>query len=282
MYSAYILLLPIFILYFIFTIIPVGMSIYLSFTEYSGFGSPKWLKLENYTYILNDSLSIKALFNTLYFTAGTVLFSIVIALLLAVLLNHPLKGRAVFRNIVYLPVVTPMLAVAFVWKFIYDLSPSGLLNYGLSFLGIRSQQWLSNVGFAMPAVISVAVWKVVGYNMVIYLAGLQDIPEQLYEAAEIDGANALHKFLYITIPSLKPVTTFIFITSIIRGFQAFELIYGMTEGGPVNSTMTLAYLIYMRGFRSLNLGGASALAILLGVIVFILSVFYIKAIVKEE
>ncbi|MCL6572047.1 MAG: sugar ABC transporter permease [Bacillus sp. (in: Bacteria)] len=282
MYSAYILLLPIFIFYFIFTIIPVKMSIYLSFTDYSGFNVPKWVGLENYKYIINDPLAIKALFNTIYFAIGTVIFNIIMALLLAVLLNQSLRGRAFFRNIVYLPVVTPMLAAAFVWKFIYDPSPSGLLNYLLSFLGIKSQQWLSDVRFAMLAIIFMSVWKGVGYNMVIYLAGLQGIPEQLYEVAEMDGANFLYKFLYITIPLLKPVTTFIFITSTINAFQAFEQIYGMTEGGPVNSTLTLAYLIYARSFKSLEFGNASALAVLLGILVFIFSIFYIKKIAKEE
>lgn len=282
MYSAYMFLLPILILYFIFTILPVGMSIYLSFTDFSGFGSPKWVGLENYKYTINDTLSKKALFNTIYFAIGSVILNIILALLLAVLLNNPLRGRVILRNIIYLPVVTPMLAAAFVWKFIYDPSPSGLLNYLLSFLGIRAQQWLNDVRFAMPAVILMSVWKGVGYNMVIYLAGLQGIPEQLYEAAELDGATSLYKFLYITIPLLRPVTTFIFITSTISAFQAFEQIYGMTEGGPVNSTLTLAYLIYIRGFRSLRFGDASALSVLLALIVFAFSILYLKKIVKES
>ena len=281
-YSAYIFLSPIFILYFVFTIIPVGMSIYLSFTNYSGFGFPKWIGLDNYRYTINDDLSRKALVNTIYFAVGSVSLNTVLALLLAVLLNHPLKGRAIFRNIIYLPVVTPMLAAAFVWKFIYDPSPSGLLNYLLGFLGIPSQQWLGDVRFAMPAVILMSVWKGVGYNMVIYLAGLQGIPEQLYEAAELDGASSLYKFIYITVPLLKPVTTFIVITSTISAFQAFEQIYGMTEGGPVNSTLTLAYLIYIRGFRSLKFGDASALSVLLAIMVFAFSILYIRRIAKES
>lgn len=282
MYSAYLFLLPIFILYFIFTILPVGMSIRLSFTNYSGFGSPKWIGFDNYKSLIYDTLSRKALFNTVYFTVGCVFLSIILALLLAVLLNRPLKGRAIFRNIIYLPVVTPILAAAFVWKFIYDPSPSGLLNYLMSFVKLPSQQWLGNINLAMPAVIFMSVWKVVGYNMVIYLAGLQGIPTQLYEVAETDGANSFQKFLYITIPLLKPVTTFIFITSTINAFQAFEQIYGMTEGGPVNSTLTLVYLIYIRAFRNLNFGHASALSVMLAVIIFIFSIFYIRIIAKES
>lgn len=282
-YTAYLLLLPVLLLYFMFTVIPVGISIYLSLTEYSGFGTARWVGLENYQDILfNDPLFGRSLINTIYFSIGTVGFGTVIALLLAVLLNQPLRGRSIFRNIFYLPVVTPVLAAAFVWKFILDSSPSGLMNYFLSFFGIRSQQWLSDVRWAMPAVIIMSIWKGLGYNMVIFLAGLQGIPEQYYEAAELDGANSFYKFLYITVPLLKPVTTFIVITSLINAFQAFEQIYGMTEGGPMNSTYTLSYLIYVRAFRSLKFGDASAGAVLLGIIVFILSIFYIKRIVKSE
>jgi len=147
-----------------------------------------------------DDLSRKALVNTIYFAVGSVSLNTVLALLLAVLLNHPLKGRAIFRNIIYLPVSYSYVSSG---KFIYDPSPSGLLNYLLGFLGIPSQQWLGDVRFAMPAVIIMSVWKGVGYNMVIYLAGLQGIPDQLYEAAELDGASSLYKFIYIYCTTIK-------------------------------------------------------------------------------
>jgi len=282
MRAAFLLLIPVFALYIIFVVAPALTTAYLSFTQFSGFGNPTWVGLENFQRVINDSQTQKTLFNTLYFTVGTVFLSIISALFLAVLLNQPLKGRAIFRSIIYLPVVAPMLAVAFVWKFMLDPSPSGLNNYLTNLFGLGAQQWLSNTRLAMPSVILVSVWKALGYKMVIFLAGLQGIPEQLYEAAEIDGANFFQKFLYITIPLLKPVTTFVFITSTINAFQAFEQIYGMTSGGPANSTYTLAYLIYVKGFRSLKFGEASALAVILVFIVFIFSMLYIRQIAKEK
>jgi ABC-type sugar transport system permease subunit len=280
--AAYLLLLIPFSLYIVFVVIPAFYSGYLSFTRYSGFDKPTWVGLRNYRFLLKEPLSLKSLFNTVYFASGTVLLSVVLSLVFAVLLNQPFKGRGLFRTIIYLPVVTPMLAVAFAWKFMLDPSPSGLVNYLFSMVGIESKQWLSNVKLAMPAVIFVSVWKTLGYNMIIYLAGLQEIPISLYEAAEIDGATFWQKFFYITVPLLKPVTIFVLVTSTISAFQAFEQIYGMTEGGPANSTYTLAYLIYVKAFRSLKFGEASALAVMLALIVLGLMSFYIKASFKKD
>jgi len=282
MHAAFLFLIPVFVLYIIFVVSPAISTVYLSFTQFSGFDKPTWIGFENYHRVIGDPQTQKTLFNTLYFTAGTVFLSIILSLLLAVLLNQPLKGRVLYRTIIYLPVVAPMLAVAFVWKFMFDSSPSGLINYLASIFGIEAKQWLSDTRLAMPCVILVSVWKVLGYNMVIFLAGLQGIPSQIYEAAEIDGAGFFQKFFNVTIPLLKPVTTFVFITSTINAFQAFEQIYGMTSGGPANSTYTLAYLIYVKGFRSLKFGEASALGVILVLVVLMLSMFYIKDVVKEK
>jgi len=274
--TAYLFLSPVFLLLLIFVFIPVFVNFYISFTKYSVFEPSRWVGLSNYIFLIQDSSFLQCVVNTLYFMVGTVLPRTALALLLAIVLNRKIRGRAVFRSIFYLPVVTATFAVSFVWIFLYDPSPSGLFNYFLSFIGVAPLEWLGSIKLAMPCIILMSIWKFVGYYMVIFLAGLQGIPEQLYEASRIDGANKVQEFWHITLPLLKPVTLLVLILSLIGASQVFEQIYAMTQGGPGGSTMTIVYKLYITGFRSFYFGRAAAMSFFLVAIVFTLSIINMK------
>lgn len=265
----------------IFFFIPVAAAFVLSFTDFdiyslANFDYAQFIGVRNYERIFNDPLFWTALKNTLYFLLVGGPVSIAVSLVAALLLNSKLvRFKTLFRTAYFAPVVTTLVAVAVVWRFGYH-PRFGLLNYALSFFGIQQIDWLGDPSWAMPAIIIMAVWKNFGYNMIIFIAGLQNIPEELYEAASIDGASAWQQFTSITIPMLAPTTLFITIITMIGYFQLFAEPYVMTQGGPLNSTLSIVLYMYQMGFRWWNMGYSAALAFVLFAIILAASLVQAK------
>ena len=280
-FIPYLFILPAVGLLFIFLFIPVLLSFLISFTNwniytFSNLSKLSFTGLENYIALFKDKVFWKALFNTIIFAGIGVPINIIIALFTAVLLNENfLKGRSFFRASFFMPVITTLVAVAVIWRWIYN-PDYGLLNYVLSQFSIPTQDWLGNTKYALPSLIFMSIWKNFGYNMVIFLAGLQTIPKSLYEASSIDGANKWHQFLYITLPSLKPTMFFVSIMSTIGYLQFFAEPYIMTKGGPLNSTLSVVYYLYQNGFKFYNLGYATSIAYILFVFIFVLTLVQMK------
>jgi multiple sugar transport system permease protein len=274
-WSAYAFLSPMFILMGIFTLFAVGFSLYLSFHQWDILNPAKpYVGLQNYRELKNDAYFRQAVKNTAYFTLGTVPLSVVLGLLIALLLNRQIRGRALFRTLFYLPVVTPLIVSGLIWKWVLD-GDFGLLNYYLGKIGISPQLWLSNPSLAMPSVIMVSVWATVGFTMLVYLAGLQAIPQEYYEAAAVDGAGGWKQFRHITLPLLAPSTFFVTVYLIISSFQVFDQIFVMTNGGPLRATTTVVYYIWQAGFQQFTMGYASAMAYGLFAIIFVFTIIQV-------
>ncbi len=272
--TAYLFLTPALSAIFIFFFIPVIAALLISFTDFSiytlvSWGNLSFVGFENYIKLFDDPLFWKSLGNTFYFVLIAGPLSVFVSLGAALLLNSKLvRFKSIFRLAYFIPVVTTLVAVAIVWRFIYH-PKFGVLNYFLSFFGISEIDWLGDPNWSMPAIILMAVWKNFGYNMIIFIAGLQNIPTHLYEAAEIEGANAWEKFRFITVPMLAPTTLFISIITMIGFFQLFAEPYVMTQGGPLDSTLSIVQYMYQEGFRWWNMGYSAALAFILFLIIFI-------------
>lgn len=265
---AWLFILPAFIGTLIFIIIPVFGSFAISLTRWNMIGSPEFVGINNYIELFQAQDFYLVLWNTFYYAFITTIFGIIIPLILAVAIDRKIKGSGFLKTAYFLPFITPMIVVAIVWAWIFDPN-YGILNW---FLGVGDKiAWLYDKNFAMPAVILVSVWKNIGYNMVIFLAGLQAIPETLNEAAEIDGATGIKKFVKVTLPMLSPTIFFVSIMTTISSFQVFDLIYLMTEGGPQNSTMVMVYWLYKNAFEYFKLGTASAIAYVLFTIILVLT-----------
>ncbi len=267
---AYLFISPQLLGVLLFTIGPVIFAFLLSFSEWNLVAPLKWVGLKNYEVQLNHPIFKKALFNTAYFAFASIPLGIVLSLGLALALNRKMRGLTWYRSIYFLPVVTPMVAVALVWAWLYN-PDFGVINNILLKFGIKGPKWLASTKWAMPSIIFMSVWKGLGYNMVIFLAGLQGIPQHLYEAARIDGATSWKQFRYITLPMLSPATFFVLIMSMIGSFQIFAQSYIMTSGGPANATMVLVLHIYNLAFRYWKMGEASAVAWVLFTIIFIIT-----------
>jgi multiple sugar transport system permease protein len=252
----------------IFFVVPVLAAFVLSFTDFDiyalgNFDFARFVGLKNYAQLLADPLFWKAFRNTLEFLLIGGPLSIGVSLGAALMIQSKLvRWKGFFRTAYFSPVVTTLVAVAVVWRFVYH-PRFGILNYLLSLVGIRGVDWLGDQHWAMPAIILMAVWKNFGYNMVIFIAGIQNIPEELYEAASIDGAGRFAQFRSITIPLLAPTTVYISILTMIGYFQLFAEPYVMTQGGPLNSTLSVVLLMYQQGFRWWNMGYSAALAFVL-------------------
>jgi multiple sugar transport system permease protein len=252
----------------IFFVLPVVAAFLMSFTDFDiyslgNFHYARFIGLNNYFQLLNDPLFWKALKNTMYFLVVGGPLSIAVSLGSALLLQPKmLRLKGFFRTAYFAPVVTTLVAVAVVWRFVYH-PRFGILNYILSLVGIQTIDWLGDPQWAMPAIIVMAVWKNFGYNMIIFIAGLQNIPGELYEAASIDGAARFQQFRSITLPMLAPTTLFVSIITMIGYFQLFAEPYVMTQGGPMNSTLSIVLLMYQQGFRWWNMGYSAALAFVL-------------------
>ncbi len=259
--AAYLYLLPILIGLTVFTAGPILASLGLSFTQYDIGANPRFIGTQNYNEFLNSALFWQVAGNTVYYALLYVPASIAVSLGLALLVEKRIRGIEFFRTIYFLPVVTSMVAAAIIWSWMYN-SDVGLLNYLLSMIGIDGPKWLQNPHWALPAIAIMSIWKNAGYNMMIFLAGLANIPKDYYEAARLDGSSAWSRFLHITLPMLSPVTFFVLVVTTIGAFQVFEQTFVMTNGGPGVSTLTLSYYIWQTAFRFFNLGGASALGYL--------------------
>jgi multiple sugar transport system permease protein len=259
---GYLFVAPLILGLLIFTYGPVLAAFVLSFTKGDYISTPKFIGLGNYVALWDDKLFWQSLRNTLYYVAGVVPAGMVLSLLLALAMNQKLRGIVFFRTIFFLPTISSSVAISLMWLWIYN-PEFGVFNFLLDQVGIKGPAWLSTPQWAMPAVIIMAVWRGLGYNMLIYLTGLQGIPEVYYEAASIDGADSWAKFWNITVPLLSPTTFMLLILSVIGAFQVFEYTYVMTQGGPVYATLTLVLHVYNNAFRNFQMGYASALAYVL-------------------
>jgi multiple sugar transport system permease protein len=270
--TALAFLAPALIILGIFVAWPMLQALRLSFTDASGFGAEEWIGLENYVRVFTDPDILDAMLNTLWYTVLFTPTAVVSALLLALVLNSPaLPFRGFFRTALFLPFIVSLAVAAFAWSYLLD-PRLGLLNYWLQGAGVQLGDVLEDPVLAMPAVAMVAVWKNFGFYMVIFLAGLQDIPASLYEAARMDGAGAWRRFTNVTLPLLSNTLAFVLIFALIAALQAFDQIYVMTGGGPYGHTQTIVMEIYQSGFRKLNLGFASALSYVLLVATLLLSI----------
>lgn len=251
---------------------PMLSALRLSFTDASGFGQEEFVGFDNYLTVFTDPDVLDAMLNTLWYTVLFTPVAVVVALILAIALNHPrLPFRGFFRTALFLPFVVSLAVAALAWSYLID-PQVGLLNHWLSGAGIRLGNVLEDPVLAMPAVALVAVWKNFGFYLVIFLAGLQDIPGSLYEAARVDGAGPWMRFTNITLPLLSNTLAFVLIFAMIAALQAFDQIYVMTGGGPYGHTQTIVMEIYQSGFRRLEIGFASALSYVLLAVTLLLSI----------
>ncbi len=258
----------------IFTAYPIIASLYFSFTQYSGLSSPRWIGLENYARLFQDQLFWKSIYNTLYLAIIGIPLAQTLSLLVALLLNTKVRFLSVFRTLYFLPSIVPAVATALLWK--WFLNPQfGPINLLLERIGLPTPGWLTDPAWSKPALILTSVWGV-GGAMVIYLAGLQNIPAELYEAAELDGAGRIARLFRITIPMLSPVILFNVVMGVISSFQSFTSVFIMTAGGPENSTLVYALSIYRNGFQFYRMGYASAMAWILLIITSIAVLFVFK------
>ena len=276
-WSAYMFLAPGIIHFLIFTLFAVGFAFYISFHEWNIIRPEKpFVGLENYLRLFEDKRFIRSVINTFTFMIGVPL-NLISGLAVALLLNTKVRGQAIFRTMFYIPVVTPLVVSAIIWKWVYQ-GDYGLLNYYLLQLGVIKEKifWLADPNLALPALILMGIWGGTGSTMVIYLAGLQSIPEDFYDAAKVDGANGWQRLRYITIPLLRPTTFFLLITGIIGAFQIFTEVYIMTNGGPLNRTSTIGFYLYVNAFRQLDMGYATAMAFVLFAMIFVFTLIQWK------
>ncbi len=263
---------PNFLLFAVFTYWPLIYNAYLSFVRWDMLSPIKlWVGLDNYQELFASVAFGRMLRNTFVFTFSSVLAICLLGLLIALLLNLPLRGRNAVRSIVFGPVMLSGVAIGLIWIYIFD-TRYGLIDGFVRMLGGRSPNWLLDPQWSMAAVLIVHVWKNVGYAVVIYLAGLQAISRELYEAAIVDGASNWARFRHITLPGLSPVTFFLILTTILTGFQSFDIIKTMTDGGPIDSTTTLVFYLYQEGFVAFNAGraGVSSVVLFLAMLIFTL------------
>ncbi len=277
-WSAYLFLAPVLISFSIFTFYSVGYAFYLSFHEWNILEPAKpYVGLDNYQRLVEDERFQRATINTAYYTAASVPLTVILGLLIALLLNQQLRGRAIFRTLFYLPVITPLVIASIVWKWVYQ-GDYGLLNYYLMKINLIDDPllWLGDKNLAMPAVIIMSVWKTVGFAMVVYLAGLQAIPEDYYDAAKLDGAGTMRRFRDITLPLLSATTIFVVIIQVLGSFQVFTQIFVMTSGGPLNRTTTIVYRIYETAFKNFDMGYAASMAFAMFAMMFVFTLFQMR------
>lgn len=260
------------IVFTVFLFVPMLIAIYISFNEWSLIESPSFIGFGNYIALAQDPQFWQALGNTLLYTAGTVPLNIALGLLVAIGLNRKLPARGIIRTIFFLPVVISGVAVALVGSWIFN-DAYGVINSGLEALGFGAVPWLTSENWAMLSIVMMAVWLGIGFNMVIYLAALQSIPPELYEAAQIDGANEWQKFRGITWPMLSPTTFLLVILGVIASLHVFDLIFVMTGGGPGFSTTVLVMYVYQTAFQNLQMGYASAMGVVLFLMLLLFTAF---------
>ena len=274
--SAFLFLSPTLVIFTTFILFPVFFSFYLSFHSWNMFsGATTFIGLENYTRMFQSSEFWQVLGNTAVYTIGTIPINMALSLWVAHILNKKLVGRKFLRTAFFALVIISPVAAAVIWRWMYDPN-FGLINYSISFLGIDAVNWLNEPTAAMFALIIMGVWKTFGINMVLFSAGLQGIPDNYFEAAELDGAGKWAKFWHITIPMLAPTTFFILIMSMISSFQVFDIVYVLTSGGPMGSTKVLVFYVYEYAFKFFEMGYASAISYFLFAVLFVLTMAQVK------
>ena len=266
---GYLFILPSFIHLVVFLVIPILFSLYLSFHDWNGpnFQNAPFIGRDNYRFRRGDKRFWNSKGNTAYYTAMAVPLGMAISLVVAVVMNQRLRGVQFFRTLFFMPVISSWVAVSIIWITLLDPT-SGIVNYLLTRIGLPAVQWLGDPTWAMPALVMIAIWKSLGFSMVIWLAGLQAIPLELQEASAIDGAGRLRTFFSITLPLLAPTTFFLAITGVIGSFQVFAPMYVITKGGPLDSTNVVVYEIYQRAFSEFKMGYASAQSWVLFAVIF--------------
>lgn len=282
-WTPYLFIAPMLLGLLVFRIGPIIASVFISFTEWNIISDPVWVGPRNYAELFTDDTFWRVFSNTIYFVLFYVPFSMALGLVMALLVNQKLKGIAFFRGLYFMPYITSMVAVAIAWNWIFSRR-YGLLNWVLNqTLGETGMQfvfatdrvppaWLSDYPFVLASIIIVSVWKTVGFQMMVFLAGLQGIPKTFIEAARIDGANRWQIFWRVTLPLLSPVTFFVLIISIIDAFKTFEVTFTMTQGGRLSSGSTLAYDIYQNAFQYNRMGYGSAMALVLVALISVLTI----------
>jgi multiple sugar transport system permease protein len=257
---------------FVLNIWPVFKTMYLSFTTTEGFNNTRWVGNANYVKLIGDTAVWQSTWNTILFTLIVVPVGVFLSLVVAALLNSKIKGKGIYRTIYFLPMVVAPAAVALLWKWLFN-ADYGLINYTLSVFGINGIQWLTDPKYALLSVCIVGIWSTLGYNMVILLAGLQNIPGTYYEAADIDGAGAVQKFFFITVPMVSPTLFFVVITQIMAALKQFDLVYMMAdETNPaLESVRTILYLFYENAFVVNDKGYASAIVVLAFLIIMVVT-----------
>lgn len=275
---GYLCILPILAAFGLYTVYPVISSLLISLTEWNGYAPVKeFVGGGNYVRIAHDPKFWQALKVTVYYTVGHLPLTMAAGLALALLVNRGLRGKAFYRTAYYLPSITPTVAASIIWVYVLN-GQWGILNWLLSFVGINGPNWLNDANWSMPAVILFSVWKGSGYHMVVFLAGLQSVPQHLYEVARIDGAGRWGLFRHVTWPLLSPTTFFLFIQTIISSFKVFNSVYVMTQGGPIRSTTVIVYMIFQYAFEFFEMGYACALAYILFLIILILTIIQFRTI----
>ena len=273
-YTPYLFILPAAAVLIVFFFIPFFQTFYLSFFDYSSsIYTPTFNGLDNYIKLFREPIFYKVMFNTFMYLVIAVPFLVTFPLLIAILINQKIRGITLYKIIIYLPVIVSIVVAAIAFKWLY--ANQGILNYILSILHISPIGWLTDTNWALFSVAIVTIWKGVGYYMMIYLASLMSVPQDLYEACDIDGANFWQKHFTVTIPHIMPTIALVSTISTISAMKVFAEIYVMTKGGPLNSSKTIVYYIYERAFENLDLGYASALAVVLLIVVMIFSLINI-------
>lgn len=277
-YWAWFLIAPTIIGLIILNIIPIFQTFYMSFFKSGDFGRGNiFVGLQNYKHMFQDTQVWGAVLNTLLYTVIVVPITVIISLVVAVLLNTKIKGRDVYRTIYFIPMVAAPAAVTMIWKWLYNYK-FGLINHMLSKIGIKGINWIDDPNVALISVVIIGIWSAIGYDMVLFLAGLQEIPKDYYEASNIDGASHVRQFFSITVPLLSPTLFFVIVTSIITSMQVFDVIYMMVDvtSPAYNKTVSLVYLFYNNSFKYANKGYGSAIVMLLLAIIMVITVIQVK------
>ncbi|MDI6792124.1 MAG: sugar ABC transporter permease [bacterium] len=275
--TLFLFLSPWLITFSLFWAYPICHALILSFMDYNPLRPEvaRWIGLDNYRILISDPTFRIALQNTGFFVFGTIPVTTILALGLALLINQKLPFKDIYRAGFFMPSIISIVVIALIFKGLY--APNGYLNYFLSFLGIKSQSWLVNPELALPSIMAMDIWEAIGYYMVLFLAGLQTIPPEIYESSAMDGAGAGRRFWHITLPYLRPMILFVLVINTIRSFQVFTEIFTLTNGGPLKSTYTIVYYLYETGFHRFAVGYASAIAYILFLIILGFSLLQMKA-----
>ena len=279
-YAPYLFLMPAFVILGVFFFIPFFQTFLLSFNDYSNIYSAEYIGLQNYITLFKSPIFYKVMLNTFLYLILTVPILVTVSLFLAILINQKIRGVTLYKILIYFPVIVSIVVAAIAFKWLY--AQHGILNYGLSVIGISPIGWITDPKYSLISVALVTIWKGLGYYMMIYLAALMSVPNDLYEACDIDGANFFQKHLTVTIPQIMPTVALVSTISAISALKVFAEIYVMTKGGPLNSSKTIVYYIYERAFENLDLGYSSALAVILLIIVMAFSLVNILFFEKNK